>query len=195
WPQRSRLLGDQRGVRRAGARLPRCLEGRALLPRGAGARRPARRARHGPAQRRRRRHRPRPPGGGLRRAHRAAPPEDAEAHRREEGPRFHLHRRRPRRRDARRSRVRATDMDKIDTRHMMRHWRWDTDRQGLAWLTFDKAGESINTFSREALEELSTVLVDIAAAVPKGLIIRSAKGSFIGGADIQEFADFKGADD
>ncbi len=86
-------------------------------------------------------------------------------------------------------------MDKIDTRHMMRHWRWDTDRQGLAWLTFDKAGESINTFSREALEELSTVLDDIAAAVPKGLIIRSAKESFIGGADIQEFADFKGADD
>jgi len=77
----------------------------------------------------------------------------------------------------------------------MRHWRWETDRQGLAWLTFDKAGESTNTFSREALEELGTVLDDIAATVPKGLVIRSAKENFIGGADIQEFANFKGADD
>jgi 3-hydroxyacyl-CoA dehydrogenase / enoyl-CoA hydratase / 3-hydroxybutyryl-CoA epimerase len=86
-------------------------------------------------------------------------------------------------------------MDKIDTRHLMRHWRWETDRHGLAWLTFDKAGESTNTFSREALEELSAVLDDIAASVPKGLVIRSAKDSFIGGADIQEFANFKGAQD
>jgi 3-hydroxyacyl-CoA dehydrogenase/enoyl-CoA hydratase/3-hydroxybutyryl-CoA epimerase len=86
-------------------------------------------------------------------------------------------------------------MDKIDTRHLMRHWRWETDRQGLAWLTFDKAGESTNTFSREALEELGAVLDDIAATVPKGLVIRSAKENFIGGADIQEFANFKGADD
>ena len=31
----------------------------------------------------------------------------------------------------------------------MKHWRWEKDAQGLAWLTFDKAGESANTFSRD----------------------------------------------
>ena len=36
----------------------------------------------------------------------------------------------------------------------MKHWRWEKDAQGLAWLTFDKAGESANTFSRDALENV-----------------------------------------
>src|SRR5687768_16452916 len=76
-----------------------------------------------------------------------------------------------------------------------KHWRWETDRQGLAWLTFDKQGESTNTFSREAINELSMILDEIRAANPKGLVIRSAKESFIGGADIQEFANFKGPED
>ena len=38
-------------------------------------------------------------------------------------------------------------MDRSGT--AIRHWRWETDRDGLAWLTFDKEGESANTFSRE----------------------------------------------
>ena len=56
-----------------------------------------------------------------------------------------------------------------------KHWRWEKDAQGLAWLTFDKQGESTNTFSREALEELLAALDEIAAAKPKGLVIRSAR--------------------
>src|SRR5690606_19198113 len=137
-----------------------------LLPRAARPRRRARRARRLEAQRGRRGDRARPPGGRLGRAHRASPPQDAEAHGPPARHGVDLHRRRPRRRDAGRSRLGTKAMDKIDTRHMMRHWRWETDRQGLAWLTFDKAGESTNTFSREALEELSAVLEDIAATVP-----------------------------
>jgi 3-hydroxyacyl-CoA dehydrogenase/enoyl-CoA hydratase/3-hydroxybutyryl-CoA epimerase len=86
-------------------------------------------------------------------------------------------------------------MERADTRSMLKHWRWQMDRDGLAWLTFDKQGESTNTFSREALNELSTALDEIAAAAPKGLVIRSAKDNFIGGADIQEFANFKGPED
>ena len=73
----------------------------------------------------------------------------------------------------------------------MKHWTWEKDAQGLAWLTFDKAGESANTFSREALHELDASLKEIAAASPKGLIIRSAKDSFIAGADVEEFTRFK----
>ncbi|MDH5210800.1 MAG: hypothetical protein OEW96_03870, partial [Betaproteobacteria bacterium] len=78
-------------------------------------------------------------------------------------------------------------MDRGITDTMLKHWRWEQDRQGLAWLTFDKQGESTNTFSREALEELGTALDAIAAAKPKGLVIRSAKENFIAGADIKEF--------
>jgi 3-hydroxyacyl-CoA dehydrogenase/enoyl-CoA hydratase/3-hydroxybutyryl-CoA epimerase len=74
---------------------------------------------------------------------------------------------------------------------MAKHWRWVTGGEGLAWLTFDKQGESANTFSREALEELSTTLDEIAAAKPKGLVIGSAKDNFIAGADVEEFTRFK----
>ena len=86
-------------------------------------------------------------------------------------------------------------MERLDATTLAKHWRWEQDREGLAWLTFDKQNESANTFSREALNELSLMLDEIAAARPKGLIIRSAKDSFIGGADIQEFANFKGPED
>ena len=74
---------------------------------------------------------------------------------------------------------------------MIKHWRRETDGNGLAWLTFDKQGESANTFSRQALEELSTSLREIAATSPRGLIIRSAKDSFVAGADVEEFTRFK----
>jgi 3-hydroxyacyl-CoA dehydrogenase/enoyl-CoA hydratase/3-hydroxybutyryl-CoA epimerase len=72
-----------------------------------------------------------------------------------------------------------------------KHWHWEKDRDGLVWLTFDKQGESANTFSREALEELSRALTAIQLESPKGLIIRSAKDGFIAGADVQEFTRFQ----
>jgi 3-hydroxyacyl-CoA dehydrogenase/enoyl-CoA hydratase/3-hydroxybutyryl-CoA epimerase len=85
-------------------------------------------------------------------------------------------------------------MERLDTRTTLKHWRWEKDAEGLVWLTFDKQGESANTFSREALEELDAALDSIRAAAPKGLIIRSAKDSgFIAGADVEEFTRFKNA--
>lgn len=80
-------------------------------------------------------------------------------------------------------------MDRAKTAY--RHWRHERDADGLVWLTFDKAGESANTFSREALEELSSALDEIAAAAPRGLVVRSAKENFIAGADVEEFTRFK----
>ncbi len=73
----------------------------------------------------------------------------------------------------------------------MKHWRWEKDAQNLVWLTFDKHGESANTFSRDALRELDAALEEIRLASPKGLIVRSAKDSFIAGADVEEFTRFK----
>jgi 3-hydroxyacyl-CoA dehydrogenase / enoyl-CoA hydratase / 3-hydroxybutyryl-CoA epimerase len=82
-------------------------------------------------------------------------------------------------------------MDRAKADTMFKHWHWEKDREDLAWLTFDKAGESTNTFSREALEELGAALDAIAAGKPKGLIIRSAKDNFIAGADINQFVRFQ----
>jgi 3-hydroxyacyl-CoA dehydrogenase/enoyl-CoA hydratase/3-hydroxybutyryl-CoA epimerase len=80
-------------------------------------------------------------------------------------------------------------MDRAST--LTRHWRWETDRDGLAWLTFDKQGESANTFSREALEELGRSLAAIRLENPKGLVVRSGKDNFVAGADVEEFTRFK----
>jgi 3-hydroxyacyl-CoA dehydrogenase/enoyl-CoA hydratase/3-hydroxybutyryl-CoA epimerase len=77
----------------------------------------------------------------------------------------------------------------------MDHWFAEEDAQKLVWLTFDKQGESTNTFSRQALEELNGALDEIRATNPRGLIIRSAKDNFIAGADINEFVNFQGADE
>jgi 3-hydroxyacyl-CoA dehydrogenase / enoyl-CoA hydratase / 3-hydroxybutyryl-CoA epimerase len=82
-------------------------------------------------------------------------------------------------------------MERIDPQLLLKHWRWELDKQRLAWLTFDKQGESANTFSRQALEELRGALRAIAAEQPKGLVIRSAKENFIAGADVEEFTRFK----
>ena len=79
-------------------------------------------------------------------------------------------------------------MDRAKT--IYKHWRHEQDAQGLVWLTFDKDGESANTFSRQALNELGTALDEIRSISPKGLIIRSAKDSFIAGADVEEFTRF-----
>ena len=76
----------------------------------------------------------------------------------------------------------------MDRGTFVRHWYWDIDADRLAWLTFDKQGESANTFSREALEQLGAVLDEIAKEKPRGLVIRSAKDNFIAGADVEAHA-------
>jgi 3-hydroxyacyl-CoA dehydrogenase/enoyl-CoA hydratase/3-hydroxybutyryl-CoA epimerase len=69
-----------------------------------------------------------------------------------------------------------------------RHWRLDRDADGIAWLTFDRAGASTNTFSKEVMDELGAIVDRLAQEKPKGLAIRSGKESgFIAGADVDEF--------
>src|SRR5690606_266481 len=66
------------------------------------------------------------------------------------------------------------------------HWRWAKDAEGLVWLIFDRAGESANTLSIEALAELDKVIGEVHASGARGLVIRSAKSSgFVAGADIR----------
>jgi 3-hydroxyacyl-CoA dehydrogenase/enoyl-CoA hydratase/3-hydroxybutyryl-CoA epimerase len=76
------------------------------------------------------------------------------------------------------------------------HWKLERDADGLAWLTLDKRGATTNTLSAAVLDELRTVLADLAANPPKGLVIRSGKeNGFIAGADIDEFGELKSVDD
>src|SRR5690349_13407566 len=78
----------------------------------------------------------------------------------------------------------------------LRHWKLDTDSDNLAWLAFDRAGSTTNTFSSEALRELSQVLDHLKEMPPRGLAIVSAKDNgFAAGADIQEFTTLASAEE
>jgi 3-hydroxyacyl-CoA dehydrogenase/enoyl-CoA hydratase/3-hydroxybutyryl-CoA epimerase len=67
-------------------------------------------------------------------------------------------------------------------------WNLTRDADGIAWLAFDKPGTSANVLSAAVLAELDVLLGQIEAALPKGLVLLSAKKSgFIAGADIKEF--------
>ena len=77
-----------------------------------------------------------------------------------------------------------------------KHWRLETDGENLAWLTFDRAESSTNTFSSEALRELADVCSQLKQNPPKGLAILSAKeNGFAAGADIDEFTTLKNAEE
>ncbi len=70
-----------------------------------------------------------------------------------------------------------------------KHWRTETDADQIAWLTFDKADSSANTFSSEVLSELMQIIDGLKGDKPRGVVIRSGKASgFIAGADVKEFS-------
>ncbi|KGQ18941.1 3-hydroxyacyl-CoA dehydrogenase [Lysobacter dokdonensis DS-58] len=72
-----------------------------------------------------------------------------------------------------------------------RHWHAESAADGIVVLSFDRAGESVNTLAQEVLLELDAILERLALDPPKGLVVRSAKpAGFIAGADIREFAAF-----
>lgn len=69
-----------------------------------------------------------------------------------------------------------------------RHWRLETDTDGVAWATLDKQGDAANSLSSEVMNELATLLDACDRTPPRGLVFRSGKAAgFIAGADIQEF--------
>jgi 3-hydroxyacyl-CoA dehydrogenase / enoyl-CoA hydratase / 3-hydroxybutyryl-CoA epimerase len=75
----------------------------------------------------------------------------------------------------------------------MDNWNISRDADGLAWLTFDKAGATINTLSATTLAEFNDALDILDRDPPKGLVIRSGKANgFIAGADVEEFGHVRG---
>jgi 3-hydroxyacyl-CoA dehydrogenase/enoyl-CoA hydratase/3-hydroxybutyryl-CoA epimerase len=73
----------------------------------------------------------------------------------------------------------------------LRHWNCQLDAERHLTLTLDRAGESVNSLSREVLEELGSILERIQIEPPKLVLLRSGKAAgFIAGADIREFRTF-----
>jgi len=69
-----------------------------------------------------------------------------------------------------------------------KHWRLETDADGVATLTFDLHGASANTLGSEPMQELGACIAEVEAARPRAMVLRSGKDNgFIAGADITEF--------
>jgi 3-hydroxyacyl-CoA dehydrogenase/enoyl-CoA hydratase/3-hydroxybutyryl-CoA epimerase len=79
---------------------------------------------------------------------------------------------------------------------MAQHWKLETDEAGIAWLCLDKADTTANVLSSYVIEELDGILDSLEKEPPAGLVLYSGKpGSFIMGADITEFGEFKSANE
>jgi 3-hydroxyacyl-CoA dehydrogenase / enoyl-CoA hydratase / 3-hydroxybutyryl-CoA epimerase len=78
----------------------------------------------------------------------------------------------------------------------MHDWKYEIDREGIAWATFDREGQSANALGRRPIEELAKI-IDTAERQAKdktiiGLVMISGKPkTCIVGADINEFEVFK----
>ncbi|MFM8780237.1 MAG: enoyl-CoA hydratase-related protein [Gemmatimonadota bacterium] len=68
---------------------------------------------------------------------------------------------------------------------------------GVAILTFDLPGESVNKFSPAVIEEFTALLarIDADPAVKAAVLISGKPGTFIAGADIDQFLTFTSAAD
>jgi 3-hydroxyacyl-CoA dehydrogenase/enoyl-CoA hydratase/3-hydroxybutyryl-CoA epimerase len=77
----------------------------------------------------------------------------------------------------------------------MENWQITRADDGVATLTFDRAGATTNTLSRQALAELNEAFDIFDREPPKALIIRSGKANgFIAGADVTEFGELADPD-
>src|SRR5215470_18074935 len=76
----------------------------------------------------------------------------------------------------------------------LKDWRFSIDPQGIAWAIFDREGESQNSLSRRALEELGAIVERVEQGARdrtiRGLVFISGKEKgFIVGADVREFEE------
>jgi 3-hydroxyacyl-CoA dehydrogenase / enoyl-CoA hydratase / 3-hydroxybutyryl-CoA epimerase len=65
------------------------------------------------------------------------------------------------------------------------NFRFETDSDGIALVTWDMPGRSMNVLTAEVIEELSAIVENIASdAAIKGAVVTSGKDGFSGGADL-----------
>ncbi len=78
-----------------------------------------------------------------------------------------------------------------------KHWRLESDSDQVLWVYFDKQNAAVNTIDRDVMEELDSIIEQLAHdQVHRGVILASAKSTgFIAGADISQFTQFSDIDD
>jgi len=70
-----------------------------------------------------------------------------------------------------------------------KHWKSETDDNGIFWLCLDLADSKVNVLSSDVLQELDDVIDAMKDDPPNGLVLWSGKSdTFVMGADIKEFA-------
>jgi len=75
---------------------------------------------------------------------------------------------------------------------MTRHWKTETDADGIFWLCIDKENSGTNVLSSDVLTELNEILEPLEKSPSNGLVLYSGKpGSFVMGADINEFTSIE----
>ena len=64
-------------------------------------------------------------------------------------------------------------------------FRFETDNDGIALLTWDMAGRSMNVITPHVIDEIEQVIEHVtASAAIKGCVVTSGKDTFSGGADL-----------
>jgi 3-hydroxyacyl-CoA dehydrogenase/enoyl-CoA hydratase/3-hydroxybutyryl-CoA epimerase len=78
-----------------------------------------------------------------------------------------------------------------------KNWRLELDGDHILWLYFDKENETVNSFNRSVLEELSQIIDNVNSREDvAGVVFRSGKEKgYIAGADIKELSSFTEVDD
>jgi 3-hydroxyacyl-CoA dehydrogenase/enoyl-CoA hydratase/3-hydroxybutyryl-CoA epimerase len=71
------------------------------------------------------------------------------------------------------------------------HWQVTVDNNKICYLTINKEDSSVNSMSIAMMQELDKIVEVLKSEQPKALVLQSAKESFIVGADIEEFLEFK----
>jgi len=74
-----------------------------------------------------------------------------------------------------------------------KHWKPNTDSEGVLWLHLDQANATTNVLNVAVLEELENVLQKYTSnTLPVGIVFVSDKpNGFIAGADVKEFLEVK----
>jgi 3-hydroxyacyl-CoA dehydrogenase/enoyl-CoA hydratase/3-hydroxybutyryl-CoA epimerase len=76
----------------------------------------------------------------------------------------------------------------------LKNFRFDTDADGIATVTWDMAGKSMNVIDLSVMDEIEKIVEEVAAnAAIKGAIVTSGKDSFSGGADLNMLEALNGA--
>ena len=76
----------------------------------------------------------------------------------------------------------------------LKNFKYDLDADGIALVTWDMPGRSMNVFTVEVMQELSQIVEKVATdAAIKGAVVTSGKDTFSGGADLTMLEGLSGA--